>query len=375
VTQPKPYFHITWLSLVLLVFTTFNSLAASSINEVEKDTVLAQVVYGDQYLFVGIDTMSLNQLTAYHDSLKLLSPAPEELISQLHIFLKIRTMKFDEIYETIDSLFELEEVPFALINELNKYISDHQNDNRYFAQEIIDTSQYPADYYYHNWNTITPNPYNATKLSASDSVINLKLIGTSQSPAFFMPVTDVLTSKFGWRDGRMHKGIDMDLQVWDTVVTAFSGMVRVARTYSGYGRVVVVRHFNGLETLYAHLHRIKVKPGQIVEAGELVGLGGSSGQSTGSHLHWEVRFKGVPINPLNFIDYKSQTLIDEILVLHKTKNGFAGYPKGSVFYNVQNGDYLYKIAKQYGTTVTKICKLNGINRNSNLRVGQKIRVI
>ncbi len=374
-TKPKPYFHIQWVSLLLLVFTTINTQAAFSINEVKKDTVLAQVVYGDQYLFVGIDTMSLSQLTAYHDSLKTLSPAPEELIAQLHIFLKIRTMKFDEIYETIDSLFELEEVPFALINELNKYISDHQNDNNFFAQEIIDTSEYPADYYYHNWNTITPNPYNATKLSETDSVINLHLIGTRQSPAFFMPVTDVLTSKFGWRNGRMHKGIDMDLQVWDTVVTAFSGMVRVARTYSGYGRVVVVRHFNGLETLYAHLHRIKVKPGQIVKAGELIGLGGSSGQSTGSHLHWEVRFKGVPINPLNFIDYKSQTLIDETLVLHKTKHGFAGYPKGSVFYNVQNGDYLYKIARQYGTTVSQICKLNGINRNSNLRVGQKIRVI
>ena len=151
--------------------------------------------------------------------------------------------------------------------------------------------------------------------------------------------------------------------------------VRVARNYRGYGRVVVVRHFNGLETLYAHLHRIKVEPGQIVAPGELVGLGGSSGHSTGSHLHWEVRFKGHPINPLNFLDYETGTLINDILVLQKTKHGFAGYPKGSAFYVVENGDYLYKIASECGTTVSKLCKLNGIKRNSPLIVGQKLRVI
>jgi murein DD-endopeptidase MepM/ murein hydrolase activator NlpD len=284
-------------------------------------------------------------------------------------------MNFDEIYETIDSLFELKEVPYALINELNKYLSNNQEALAKFDQEQIDTSQYPADYYYHSWNSITPNPYDSKKLSSKDSKLELRLVGTRQSEKFVMPVTDKLTSKYGWRNGRMHKGIDIDLQVWDTVVTAFSGMVRVARTYSGYGRVVVVRHFNGLETLYAHLHRIKVKPGQIVTAGELIGLGGSSGHSTGSHLHWEVRFKGHPINPLNFINYTDQTLIDEVLVLHKTKNGFAGYPKGSVFYVVQNGDYLYKIAANYGTTVNKLCKLNSIQRNSRLSVGQKLRVI
>ena len=370
----KPYvllkvsFFFSFLFLILFPIKTIGQDTA-------RDTVIAQVVYGDQYLLNGIDTMTVEEIIHFKDSLISVDNPPTELISQLHIYLKIRSMNFDEIYETIDSLFDLEEVPFSLINELNKYISDHQEELAQFENEIIDTSQYPADYYYHNWNTITPNPYNPQKLSATDSIIEITLVGTRQSPRFVMPMVDVLTSKFGWRDGRMHKGIDIDLQVWDTVVTAFSGMIRVARTYKGYGRVVVVRHFNGLETLYAHLHRIKVTPGQIVQAGELVGLGGSSGQSSGSHLHWEVRFKGVPINPLNFIDYKNQALISDILVLHKTKHGFAGYPKGSVFYTVQNGDYLYKIASQYGTTVSKLCKLNGINRNSRLSVGQKLRVI
>lgn len=350
-------------------------MASKESSPVKKDTVIAQVVYGNEYLFSQIDSLTTPQLIQYKDSLESLDPVPTEFVSQIKVYLKIRTMQFDEIYETIDSLFELSEVPYPLINELNRYLSTHQESLNNFETELIDTSQYPADYYYQSWNTITPNPYNTKQLTTTDTVIELKLTGTSRSPSFIMPIDDKLTSKYGWRDGRMHKGIDIDLQVWDTVVTAFAGMVRVARTYSGYGRMVVVRHFNGLETLYAHLHRIKVKPGQIIEAGELIGLGGSSGHSTGSHLHWEVRFKGYPINPLNFIDYSSQSLISNTLVLHKTKNGFAAYPKGSVFYVVQNGDYLYKIAADYGTTVNKLCKLNGINRNSHLAVGQKLRVI
>ena len=373
--KPTPHFFIGIKVAIALFLVFFILDIQAHEKEPKKDTLIAQVVYGNQYLFKGIDTMNIIKLQNYEDSLKAMNEPPQELISQLHLYLKIKSMQFDDIYETIDSLFDLEEVPFALINELNRYIANHQNDTKSFENEIIDTSQYPADYYYQDWNTITPNPYNSQKLSSTDSVVQLKLIGTAQSPQFVMPINDVLTSKFGWRDGRMHKGIDIDLQVWDTVVSAFSGMVRVARTYSGYGRVVVIRHFNGLETLYAHLHRIKVKPGQIVQAGDLIGLGGSSGHSTGSHLHWEVRFKGAPINPLNFIDYADQKLINPVLVLRKTKHGFAGYPKGSVFYTVRNGDYLYKIAAQYGTTVTKLCKLNGIRRNSRLSVGQKLRVI
>lgn len=360
--------------LPVLVFISFTSFA-HSIEEGKRDTAIAQVVYGNDYLFNSIHMLSLSELKSYKDSITSIKPTPNELIGQVNLYLKIRTMDFDQIYSAIDSLFELEHVPYPLINELNRYISENQKALLNLADEQIDTSQYPADYYYHSWNTITPNPYKAKVLAQNDSVIELSLVGTKRSKTFVMPITDKLTSKYGWRNGRMHKGIDIDLQVWDTVVTAFSGMVRVARNYQGYGRVVVVRHFNGLETLYAHLHRIKVKPGQLVQAGDLIGLGGSSGHSTGSHLHWEIRFKGYPINPLNIVDHSTGTLINETLVLQKTKHGFAGYPKGSAFYVVQNGDYLYKIASEYGTTVEQLCKLNGIRRNSPLFVGQKLRVI
>lgn len=364
-----------FLQGVIIFLSALFVLETNAQNPVKRDTAVAQVVYGSTYLFNGIDTLNLSQLVHLQDSLKTLDQPPKELISQIDLYVQIKTMAFGDVYEVIDSLFELDTVPYPLINELNKYLANQQNNTLVISEEEIDTSQYPAEYYYPNWNTVQPNPYNTNSMGNNDSTLVLTLVGTSKSPTFVMPVNNVLTSSYGWRDGRMHKGIDIDVQVWDTVVSAFSGMVRVARTYGGYGRVVVIRHFNGLETLYAHLHRIKVKPGQVVGAGDLIGLGGSSGNSTGSHLHWEIRFKGSPLNPLVFIDYKKQELIANKLVLRKTKHGYTGYPEGSVFYTVQNGDYLYKIAANYGTTVSKICELNSIRRNSNLWVGQKIRVI
>ncbi|MEM9024067.1 MAG: M23 family metallopeptidase, partial [Bacteroidota bacterium] len=156
---------------------------------------------------------------------------------------------------------------------------------------------------------------------------------------------------------------------------AFPGMVRVASYQGGYGRLVIVRHHNGLETSYAHLHRLRVKPGQMVKAGDLIGLGGSSGNSTGSHLHFECRFKGIPINPLNFISIKEKALIGDTLVLRKTKYGYAAYPSGVIVHTVTPGDNLYDIAKKYGTTTYRLCELNGIRRNAMLIVGQRIRVI
>jgi len=169
--------------------------------------------------------------------------------------------------------------------------------------------------------------------------------------------------------------MDIDLEVWDTVKAAFPGMIRVARWYEGYGRVVVIRHWNGLETVYAHLHRIKVKPGDMVESGAFIGYGGSSGHSTGSHLHFECRFKGIPLNPSSFISFEQNRLLNDTLILRKMQWNYASYPEGSKFYTVHRGDFLYKIANQFGITVKKLRDLNGLNQHSIISVGQKLRVI
>ena len=195
---------------------------------------------------------------------------------------------------------------------------------------------------------------------------------TDSNSTFAQPVIGLITSYFG--DGRNHNGIDIDLQVWDTIVAAFDGVVRIARQHGGYGRVVVVRHYNGLETLYAHLHRIKVQTGDRVIAGQLIGLGGSSGKSSGSHLHFECRFKGKPLNMASFIDFKTNQLVNDTLILKKTRWSYAAVPKGVKYHKVAKGEFLYLIAKRYGTSISTICALNGISRNSILRVGQRLRI-
>jgi len=356
---------------IILVVLLWQTALFQLQSQTVSDTVMAAVVYGDDLLLDGIEELSNEETTSLIDSLKALPEPPDEYINQVELYTSIPKMKFEGIFHLIDSLFELEEIPYPLINQINLYVANMEED----TEEIIDTSSYPAEFYYPSWNTNIPNPYSSTSLIAKDSILHLKLQGGSQLDQFCPPIEGVITSGFGWRGGRNHNGLDIDLQVWDTVRSAFPGMVRVARYYGGYGRVVVVRHWNGLETLYAHLHRIMVKPGDRIDAGDVVGLGGSSGNSTGSHLHWEVRFKGVPLNPAHFMDLKTMTLEKDTLVLKKMKYGYAAFPTGTQFHEVKRGDFLYKIADQYGTSVTKLCRLNGIRRNQILFVGQKIRVI
>jgi murein DD-endopeptidase MepM/ murein hydrolase activator NlpD len=130
-----------------------------------------------------------------------------------------------------------------------------------------------------------------------------------------MPVQGRVTSNFGPRRYRIHKGTDIDLETGDTIICAFDGVVRVAEYSGGYGNVVVVRHFNGLETIYAHLSKMEVRPGTPVEAGSLLGLGGRTGRATGSHLHFEVRYMGLAIDSRLFMDYETGTLRDNELCL------------------------------------------------------------
>lgn len=262
----------------------------------------------------------------------------------------------------VDSLLSLEKCPKDLLTYLLEKIETKESS---VSEEVVHASEL----YYHTWNTEIANPYTQEfsewKL---DTTIELTL------DTFVMPIVGPITSNFGWRRGRMHNGVDIDLEVWDTLRACFSGTVRVARYYGGYGRAVIIRHDNGLETIYAHLHRIKVESGDRVKAGDFIGFGGSSGHSTGSHLHFEVRFLGKPINPAHIISFDEMAATDT-LVVKRVKNSFACFPKGAEYHTVKSGDYLYKIAMQYGTTVNKLCELNSIRRNKMLHVGEKLRII
>jgi LysM repeat protein len=154
----------------------------------------------------------------------------------------------------------------------------------------------------------------------------------------------------------------------------FPGKVRMARTYSDYGKVVVVRHNNGLETLYAHMSKTAVKEGQLVQAGELLGHGGQTGNATGTHLHLEIRFKGLPINPEHIVSFKNKEVHADTLVLKKMKHTYIAFPSGTDFHTVKRGEYPSKVAKRYGITTEKLCLMNEITRKTRLSVGQKLRI-
>ena len=342
-----------------------------------RDTVQAVVMYGEEMLFNAVEGLDDAQISELRDSI-LATHGANELCNYLNLYLSLKNKTEDELAHYIDSLFETDDIPYALINQINIFIMNRPEEipvvipkDLYIAESAANI---PCTNFYPKWINTNPNPYSAN-LGKNDTSLSLLLRGNDLLGDFTLPMDNVITSKFGWRDGRSHNGIDVDLEVWDPVKSIFPGVVRVARTYGGYGRVVVVRHYNGLETTYAHLHRFKVKEGELVTSGQVIGLGGSSGHSTGSHLHFEVRFKGKPINPLSFISFKEKDLVNDTLVLKRTTHGYIAYPKGVLIHTVKKGDTLYEIAAQYGTTTYKLAELNGISRNKYLYIGQRIRVI
>jgi len=223
-----------------------------------------------------------------------------------------------------------------------------------------------------------------------DSIVLPLLI--TQNQQYVHPFEGKVTSRYGRRRNRFHYGIDVNLNDGDTVRNSFDGFVRYTGFYGGYGNVVVVRHLNGLETLYAHLSKITTETGRFIQAGDLIGLGGRTGRSYGAHLHFEIRFKGVAINPQHIINFETFTLLSDTLVLQKknfssvskvpptitvaqTGNNQQPQNEGTpVYHTIRRGETLGHIATRYGTTVTKLCQLNGINRNDIIREGRRLRV-
>lgn len=215
---------------------------------------------------------------------------------------------------------------------------------------------------------------------------------------FVIPVKGVVTSRYGPRGRRHHNGIDLNLNTGDTVVAAWSGKVRYAKfNDGGFGNLVIIRHDNGLETFYAHLDKLIAAPNQIVTAGEPIGLGGNTGRSFGSHLHFEVRFYDLPMNPEEVIDFNSKECRDHNLMVHRglfrpgakpsslsspgitnTASSVAASTTASSstnkYYKVRSGDTLSSIATKNRTTVSKLCQLNGIRQTTVLQVGRNLRV-
>lgn len=228
------------------------------------------------------------------------------------------------------------------------------------------------------------------------SPVEIVLVEPSKGKNFAFPTPQraIATSHFGPRRRRFHYGVDLAMPTGEPIYAAFDGVVRFSKYNSSYGHLVVIRHDNGLETYYAHLSKRHVAPGMRVRAGELIGLCGNTGRSRGSHLHFEIRYKGNAMNPENVMDCSTRELISNTITLTSSsfrkvakrgaENTSAGssshrstagnYSGDGKYYKVRTGDTLSRIAQRNGTTVSKLCNLNGLKETSVIRPGQKLRL-
>ncbi len=241
--------------------------------------------------------------------------------------------------------------------------------------EAMEDLEFPADELYGEWTNDWVDPFRGRKIDMPDSC-------RIDCSTFVLPLDTMtyVTSKYGPRRRRMHKGIDLKVQKGDTIRAAFSGKIRI-RNYErrGYGYYLVIRHPNGLETVYGHLSKFLVERDEIVKAGQPIGLGGNTGRSTGSHLHFETRFLGQAINPAEIIDFENSAPHQDVFVFRNVKingrksNIYTSSNNQMVYHRVKSGDTLGKIARMYGTSVSELCRLNGLKSTSTLRIGQSIR--
>lgn len=229
-------------------------------------------------------------------------------------------------------------------------------------------SENPASSLYKTW---TNSGISVIEGSQVPDTFSIDLRGYCM-PTEHTQINDV----FGYRPRRrrVHYGLDVKVELGDTIRAAFDGKVRI-RAYQrrGYGHYVVLRHENGLETVYGHMSKVLVNENQLVYAGEPIGLGGSTGRSTGNHLHFETRLVGTAINPALMFDFPHQCTTSENYQFVK-RAATKAVQTNAVYYKVRQGDTLSKIAASNHTSVKAICKLNRLTERSIIRPGQRLRI-
>lgn len=227
---------------------------------------------------------------------------------------------------------------------------------------------------YYDWIT---NDIHIRKFDFSKVKDTLTIVLNDSNDHYTPPFKGIITSEFGRRKWRYHYGTDIDLNKGDTVRVAFNGRVRISTYSKTYGNVVVVRHNNGLETIYGHLSKRFVDIDSVITSGTIIGLGGNTGHSYGSHLHFEIRYFDEPLDPRDVVAFENFQLLSDTLMLSKCNFAYKDEQKmmsAIKYHRVKSGNTLGGIAIKYGTTVNALCRLNGISRNKILQIGEKLRV-
>ena len=239
------------------------------------------------------------------------------------------------------------------------------------------------------WSNTVYNPYKGISVK-----FPLKISFKDSTYASPISRKKVVTSRYGWRWGRAHQGIDIDLITGDSLFAMFDGIVRMAVYNGDLGHAVVIRHYNGLETTYAHMSRYGVKANDTVKKGQYIGKGGRSGNARGSHLHLVVSYQGQYIHPDYLFKFDESNKIHgkELFVMRpwtkayyyssrrlpkiehiKSEEELALFEsREKKLYIVQKGDTLSRISRRNNVSIEALCKTNSISRNTILRVGQKL---
>lgn len=277
------------------------------------------------------------------------------------------------------------------VNEHVKVVLFGDNTWQYYKTPDFKSIQGVYD---NNWDESRTNPYG---LQLSDLPVSWSLWLVDSLDQYHCPYQGDIhyRGKFGPRRGRRHQGVDLPLKTGDPIYAAFTGKVRLSRYMGAFGNLVVIRHENGLETFYAHLSKRLVEVGDWVNAGDVIGLGGSTGRSTGPHLHFETRYNGFAFDPQWLIDFKTGELRHRLFVLKKKYfDIYSNYEQdfedemknheedkaedaeraAMKWYVIRSGDTLSRIARNNGTTVNALCRLNGITPKTTLKIGRRIRV-
>jgi murein DD-endopeptidase MepM/ murein hydrolase activator NlpD len=298
-------------------------------------------------------------------------------------------MKFGIQFVTLllVSFSSFSQVSTSADDEINAVVEEE------LASEVNDSvsSVFVNDIKSSHWDNTVFNPYKEVKVEYP-----FKINFTDSSYSSPILKDKVVTSRYGWRWQRAHQGIDIDLIKGDEVVSVLDGIVRFAQYNSGHGKLVIVRHFNGLETAYAHLSSIVVKANDTVRKGQILGEGGATGNAKGSHLHLVASYHGVAINPEYLFEFGDTNKIraSELWVtkkwtkpfLHSSKrmtklelliseaDALASLEKEKRVYVVKKGDTLSRISRNNNVSIRSICIGNNIRSTSLLKIGQKLYI-
>ncbi len=282
---------------------------------------------------------------------------------------RIKIITEHRLTRLIDSVLELPVVTPRDLGLLNYYAAILKNKNGDSARvsefNLSELSFYSAS----DEKILFP----LSKLDTLPAAFNLAL-ENNYLGYYMSPCKGVVTSNYGWRDKRLHKGIDIDLNKGDRVYAAFDGKVRFAKRQGGFGNVVILMHPNGLETVYAHLSKIKVKEGDVILSGQTIGLGGNTGHSSGSHLHFEIHYLGHALNPGAIISFTDHKLYHQVITVKNSKNSLCAFPSNKNLHKVHRGESWYVIASKYGLSMKELMALNGVGRRYYLKAGQELRV-